>query len=67
MENFDSCNVTFTFVHASNREEWYFDRGCYRHIAGNSTFFSEFKECSIGHVTFGDGVKRKSSWKREHL
>ena len=26
-------------------------------MIGNQSFFSELKECSSGHVTFGDGAK----------
>ncbi|XP_050941592.1 uncharacterized protein LOC127149764 [Cucumis melo] len=48
------------------------DEGCYRgsvlpwldwvqwasrHMIGNSLSFAELKECSVGYVTFGDGVK----------
>lgn len=29
-------------------------------MTGNSLLFSELKECSVGYVTFGDGVKRQS-------
>ncbi|TYK04777.1 putative leucine-rich repeat-containing protein [Cucumis melo var. makuwa] len=37
---------------------WYFDNGCSRHMAGRS-FFSELKECTSGHHTFGDGARGK--------
>lgn len=51
--------MAFTSIHASCREDWHFDNGCSRHMTGNSTFFSKFKECSAGHVTFCDEVKEK--------
>ena len=28
-------------------------------MIGNRPFFSELKECSSGHVTFGDGAKER--------
>ena len=36
--------MAFTIVYASSLKDWYFDSGC-------------FKECNVGHVTFGDGFK----------
>ncbi|KAA0060219.1 putative mitochondrial protein [Cucumis melo var. makuwa] len=41
-------------------DAWYFDSGCSRHMTGNRSFFSELKECTSGHVTFGDGVRENS-------
>ncbi|KAA0041510.1 envelope-like protein [Cucumis melo var. makuwa] len=49
------CNIAFTTVQATN-DAWYFDSGCSRHMTGNIFFFSELKECALGHVTFGDGI-----------
>ena len=56
-KNLDKFNVAFTSVHASSSEDQYFDGGCSRHTTENSAFVSEFKKCSAGHRTFGDGVK----------
>ena len=50
------CNITFTTIQATI-DAWYFDSGCSRHMTGNRSFFSELKECTSGHVTFGDGVR----------
>lgn len=39
--------------------DWYFINGCSCHMTGNVAFFTTFKECSAGDVTFGDGVRGK--------
>ncbi|XP_059623189.1 uncharacterized protein LOC132266352 [Cornus florida] len=33
---------------------WYFNSGCSRHMTGDRTLFTTFKECSVGSITFGD-------------
>ncbi|KAA0040962.1 putative mitochondrial protein [Cucumis melo var. makuwa] len=38
---------------------WYFVSGCSRHMTGNISYFTNLKDCVIGHVTFGDGAKGK--------
>ncbi|XP_059635376.1 uncharacterized protein LOC132277543 [Cornus florida] len=42
---------------------WYFDSGCSRHMTGDRTLFTTFKECSVGTVTFGDGNAATESGK----
>ena len=59
MKRNDSCNATFTSIHASSKEGWYFDSGWSCHMTGNSTFFSNLKKCSSGYVTFGGRAKGK--------
>lgn len=58
-DNCDNCNVVITSIHASSREDWYFDSGCSRHMTRNFAFFSEFKEGSFGYIIIGDGAKDK--------
>ncbi|TYK08855.1 gag-pol polyprotein [Cucumis melo var. makuwa] len=58
VKTFEKCNVAFTTVQ-THVDAWYFDSGCSRHMTGNRSFFIELEECASGHVTFGDGAKRK--------
>ncbi|KAA0063069.1 putative leucine-rich repeat-containing protein [Cucumis melo var. makuwa] len=53
------CIVAPTSIHSSRATNWYFDSGCSRHMTGNASFFTNFKECSAGHVMFEDGVRGK--------
>ncbi|KAA0065838.1 uncharacterized protein E5676_scaffold943G00090 [Cucumis melo var. makuwa] len=50
------CNIAFTTVQATT-DAWYPDRGCFKHMTGNRSFFSELKECTSGHVMLGDDAK----------
>ena len=52
----ENCNIAFTIVQTMS-DAWYFDNGCSRHITGNKSFFSKWKDCASGHVTFGDGAR----------
>ena len=53
-------NVAFISIYTYiSSDDWYFDSRCCRHMTGNFLFLTEFKECNVGHVTFGDGVKGK--------
>ena len=38
----------------SEKELWYLDSGCSRHMSGNTTLFTEIKKKEYGNVTFGD-------------
>lgn len=66
-DNFVNWNVAFTSIHASNKEDWYFDSGCSRHMASNSMFFSEFKEMFCWSCYLFWWRKRKRSLKWEHV
>ncbi|KAA0053132.1 gag-pol polyprotein [Cucumis melo var. makuwa] len=50
------CIIAFTSVQVTT-DPWHFDSGCSRHMAGNRFFFSELKECTSSHVTFGGGAR----------
>lgn len=50
------CNVAFTTIHQST-DDRYFNSGCSRHMTKNQTFFTELKECILGHVTFNCGAR----------
>nr|GEV43623.1 hypothetical protein [Tanacetum cinerariifolium] len=39
------------------KDQGYFDSGCYRHMTGNVSYLSDFKEHNGGYVTFGGGAK----------
>nr|GFB12379.1 ribonuclease H-like domain-containing protein [Tanacetum cinerariifolium] len=38
-------------------DQGYVDCGCFRHMTGNISYLSNFKEFDGGHVTFGGGAK----------
>ena len=50
MKRIDNYNIAFESIHASSREDWYFDNGCFWQMKGNSAFFPYLKECSLGYV-----------------
>ena len=56
---FNKRNVAFITIHTSTADDWYFNSGCSRHMTGNRAFFSKLKECTSGHMTFGDGARGK--------
>ncbi|GKC87105.1 putative ribonuclease H-like domain-containing protein, partial [Tanacetum coccineum] len=41
--------------HPQKEDEGYVDSGCYRHMTGNMSYLSDFKEFDRGYVTFGGG------------
>ncbi|XP_050937810.1 uncharacterized protein LOC127148365 [Cucumis melo] len=43
--------------YCATNDAWYFGSGCSRHMTENKSFFSELKECVLGHVTFRDGAR----------
>ncbi|GKC53798.1 hypothetical protein Tco_1076543, partial [Tanacetum coccineum] len=44
--------------HLQKEDEGYVDSGCSRHMTGNMSYLSNFKEFDGGYVTFGGGTKR---------
>ncbi|GKB14855.1 ribonuclease H-like domain-containing protein [Tanacetum coccineum] len=46
-----------TIGHSQKEDQGYVDSGCSRHITGNMSYLSEFKEFDRGYVTFGGGAK----------
>ncbi|GJW24490.1 putative ribonuclease H-like domain-containing protein [Tanacetum coccineum] len=43
--------------HPSNRDQGYVDSGCSRHMTGNMSYLSNFKDFDGGYVTFGGRAK----------
>nr|GEY21787.1 ribonuclease H-like domain-containing protein [Tanacetum cinerariifolium] len=39
------------------KDQGYFDNGCSRHVTGNISYLTEFKEHDGGYVAFGGGAK----------
>ncbi|GKE30940.1 ribonuclease H-like domain-containing protein [Tanacetum coccineum] len=44
--------------HSQKEDQGYVDSGCSRHMTGNMSYLSDFKEFDEGYVTFGGGAKR---------
>ncbi|GJY16595.1 hypothetical protein Tco_0387017 [Tanacetum coccineum] len=45
------------FGHPQKEDQGYVDSGCSRHMTGNMSYLSDFKEFNGGYVTFGGGAK----------
>ncbi|GJZ49521.1 hypothetical protein Tco_0603711, partial [Tanacetum coccineum] len=43
--------------HPQKEDQGYVDSGCLRHMTGNMSYLSDFKEFDRGYVTFGGGAK----------
>ncbi|GJT45142.1 retrovirus-related pol polyprotein from transposon TNT 1-94 [Tanacetum coccineum] len=43
--------------HPQQEDQGYVDSGCSRHMTGNMSYLSDFKEFDGGYVTFGGGAK----------
>ncbi|GJT57301.1 putative ribonuclease H-like domain-containing protein [Tanacetum coccineum] len=43
--------------HLQKEDQGYVDSGCSRHMTGNMSYLSDFKEFDRGYVTFGGGAK----------
>nr|GEW03270.1 hypothetical protein [Tanacetum cinerariifolium] len=43
--------------HPQKEDQDYVDSGCLRHMTGNMSYLSDFKEFDRGYVTFGGGAK----------
>ncbi|GKE78635.1 hypothetical protein Tco_1544755 [Tanacetum coccineum] len=43
--------------HPQKEDQGYVDSGCLRHMTGNMSYLSDFKEFDGGYVTFGGGAK----------
>ncbi|GKB26929.1 putative ribonuclease H-like domain-containing protein [Tanacetum coccineum] len=49
-------------------DQGYVDSGCSRHMTGNMSYLSDFKEFDGGYVTFGGGAKQSENyWIKELL
>ncbi|GKE01079.1 hypothetical protein Tco_1389062 [Tanacetum coccineum] len=47
----------YTKVHPQKEDQGYVDSGCLRHMIGNMSYLSDFKEFDGGYVTFRGGAK----------
>ncbi|GKE24848.1 hypothetical protein Tco_1436360 [Tanacetum coccineum] len=43
--------------HPQKEDQGYVDSGCSRHMTGNMSYLSDFKELDRGYVTFGGGAR----------
>nr|GEW69002.1 hypothetical protein [Tanacetum cinerariifolium] len=48
---------TFGAPQDALKDQGYFDNGCSRHMTGNISYLTEFKEHDRGYVAFGGGAK----------
>ncbi|GJV78543.1 ribonuclease H-like domain-containing protein [Tanacetum coccineum] len=56
----NSASITFkrhNYGHPQKENQGYVYSGCSRHITGNMSYLSDFKEFDRGYVTFGGGAK----------
>nr|GEU28915.1 putative ribonuclease H-like domain-containing protein [Tanacetum cinerariifolium] len=57
----NSASITLkkhNYGHPQKEDQGYVDSGCPRHMTGNMSYLSDFKEFDRGYVTFGGGAKR---------
>ncbi|GJT76829.1 putative reverse transcriptase domain-containing protein [Tanacetum coccineum] len=53
----EDCNNPLFQGHPQKEDQGYVDSGCSRHMTGNMSYLSDFKEFDGGYVTFGGGAK----------
>nr|GEX42903.1 putative ribonuclease H-like domain-containing protein [Tanacetum cinerariifolium] len=53
--------------HPQKEDQGYVDSGCSRHMTGNMSYLSDFKEFDGGYVTFGEDPKEKKLLLKELL
>ncbi|GJW87285.1 putative ribonuclease H-like domain-containing protein [Tanacetum coccineum] len=56
----NSASITFkrhNYGHPQQEDQGYVDSGCSRHMTGNMSYLSDFKEFDGGYVTFRGGAK----------
>jgi hypothetical protein len=51
--------IAHTSLRVSSKEDWYFAKGCSRHMAGVDKYLEDVKPYARSYVTFGDGAKGK--------
>src|SRR3954469_20652101 len=49
--------IAHTSLRVSDKEDWYFNSGCSRHMTGVKNLLVDIKNHSTSYVTFGDGAK----------
>ncbi|GJZ19016.1 putative ribonuclease H-like domain-containing protein [Tanacetum coccineum] len=62
LTKFNSASITlkrhnFVDGHLQKKDQGYIDSGCSRHMTGNMSYLSDFKEFDGGYVTFRGGAK----------
>ncbi|GKB59979.1 putative ribonuclease H-like domain-containing protein [Tanacetum coccineum] len=55
--NYNYSAKRLTPGHPLKEDQGYVDSGCSRHMTGNMSYLSDFKEFDGGYVTFGGGAK----------
>ncbi|GJS37357.1 putative ribonuclease H-like domain-containing protein [Tanacetum coccineum] len=55
--DFVMYNKACFVCHPQKEDQGYVDSGCSRHMTGNMSYLSDFKEFDGGYVTFGGGAK----------
>ncbi|GJV25448.1 hypothetical protein Tco_1378143, partial [Tanacetum coccineum] len=53
----NQVNAVKNSGHPQKEDQGYIDSGCTRHMTGNMSYLSDFKEFDGGYVTFGGGAK----------
>ncbi|GKC16305.1 hypothetical protein Tco_1013087 [Tanacetum coccineum] len=53
----NSAVVNAVRGHLQKEDQGYLNRGCSRHMTGNMSYLSDFKEFDGGYVAFGGGAK----------
>ncbi|GKB52952.1 hypothetical protein Tco_0903705, partial [Tanacetum coccineum] len=57
-ENLDNAiKASAYWGHPQNEDQGYVDSGCLRHMTGNMSYLTDFKEFDGGYVAFGGGAK----------
>ena len=51
------CHVAYTSIKTVTTNDWYFDKGCSRHMTGDKRDLSDYQSMLDRHVFFGDGGK----------
>ncbi|CAM8913334.1 unnamed protein product [Rhodiola kirilowii] len=53
----ETCLVAFSSTFLPEKQRWYFDSGCSRHMTGNPGFLTKIEWIKGKTVTFGDGIE----------
>ncbi|CAM8934179.1 unnamed protein product [Rhodiola kirilowii] len=53
----ETCLAAFNSTFLPEKQRWYFDSGCSRHMTGNPGFLTKIEWINGKTVTFGDGIE----------
>ncbi|CAM9000044.1 unnamed protein product [Rhodiola kirilowii] len=53
----ETCLAAFSSMFLPEKQRWYFDSGCSRHMTGNPGFLTKIEWIKGKTVTFGDGIE----------